>query len=343
MALAVRMAQHLAPNRDVRTSRERSLVTRVREYLPGPLTPLVQVPYRHLTGRGSRRLVEWRLRQRMRDPQTFNEKIHYKMAFDRRPILTTFADKISVRDYVSMTIGPQYLSTALAIAHDVADVPWSALPQEYVCKVNHASGGIVLAWADADPTVELPASATGIGWEHFTVHPDRADPERISRLCRHWLAQDYAWHPGMTVIEWAYQDIKRGVLIEELLRDQSGRLPKDYKFYTFNGKVRIIQVDTDRFGHATKDMLTTDWERIDVDWCRVPHSPVLPTPPPNLELMMQAAEALSGGIDFVRADFYDLGSRVVFGELTNYPACGFGHIAPHSMNLDWGRMWRLDS
>jgi len=45
---------------------------------------------------------------------------------------------------------------------------------------------------------------------------------------------------------------------------------------------------------------------------------VLP-PPPNLNTMVDYATTLAADLPFVRADFYDLVARVVFGELTWYP------------------------
>jgi hypothetical protein len=42
--------------------------------------------------------------------------------------------------------------------------------------------------------------------------------------------------------------------------------------------------------------------------------------------MISIAERLSDGVDFVRVDLYDLGDRVVFGELTNYPRQGWEYF-----------------
>ncbi|MBN9099980.1 MAG: hypothetical protein J0I49_17980 [Pseudonocardia sp.] len=38
--------------------------------------------------------------------------------------------------------------------------------------------------------------------------------------------------------------------------------------------------------------------------------------------MIQVAERLGAGTDFVRVDLYDIDGRVVFGELTSFPAGG---------------------
>ena len=42
--------------------------------------------------------------------------------------------------------------------------------------------------------------------------------------------------------------------------------------------------------------------------------------------MVRIAEALGAETDFVRVDLYDLGDRIVFGELTNTPNGGLTGI-----------------
>lgn len=269
-------------------------------------------------------------------PQTYNEKIRYKMAFDRRPLLTRVADKVAVRQYVAERIGERFLATAYAVADDPNHIDWAALPTEYVAKVNHSSGGMVLVWDGADPTRGLPADPSTVGWDRPQVHPDALDEERLVNLLSYWLAHDFAWFPGKGVIEWAYEDVQRKVLVEEFLRDADGLPPRDLKFTMVGGKVIWIQVDNDRFGHHSKDLMSTDWQRIPVEYNRVPVSAQPPARPRHLETMLDAAESLGAGFDFVRADFYELGDRIVFGEMTNYPACGNGNVSPSEFDELWG-------
>src|SRR5882724_2506707 len=42
-------------------------------------------------------------------PQTFNQKIFYKLIYDRRPLLITFADKLQAWEYVRRKIGGDVL------------------------------------------------------------------------------------------------------------------------------------------------------------------------------------------------------------------------------------------
>lgn len=46
--------------------------------------------------------------------------------------------------------------------------------------------------------------------------------------------------------------------------------------------------------------------------------------------------------DFVRVDLYDLGDRVVFGELTNYPGRAIPRFEPAALDLELGRHWRIE-
>jgi hypothetical protein len=55
------------------------------------------------------------LRKSAKNPRTFSEKILYKMAFDRRDSLTTFADKVAVRKYVQELTSREYLTDCYAV------------------------------------------------------------------------------------------------------------------------------------------------------------------------------------------------------------------------------------
>ena len=89
------------------------------------------------------------LRKSVSNPETFSEKIRYKMAFDRNRILSVWADKVVVRDYVSATIGPEYLSNIFGIFQNPEDISLTSLPNNFVIKPNHASGAVIIIWEGA--------------------------------------------------------------------------------------------------------------------------------------------------------------------------------------------------
>lgn len=124
------------------------------------------------------------------------------MLYDRRPLLTSLADKVVVRDHVRECAGPQYLSGLLAVGEQAQDIPWGDLPREYVIKVNHGSGGIVMVTSDAPMDARLPPIGSRTDWAEFRVRPEHADTERMADLCRYWLTLDYTWARGRSSIQW---------------------------------------------------------------------------------------------------------------------------------------------
>ena len=78
-----------------------------------------------------------------------------------------------------------------------------------------------------------------------------------------------------------------------------------------------------------------------MDWLRV--SPASadpdPQPPATLGQMVAAAETLARDFDFVRADFYEVDGRPLFGELTFYPGSGLERVEPAALDEIMGRLW----
>ena len=73
-------------------------------------------------------------------PETFNEKIVYRILFDRRSILTQLADKAAVRSYVESRLGSEILPKSHYLTTNPATIPFDELPDSFVVKPTHASG-----------------------------------------------------------------------------------------------------------------------------------------------------------------------------------------------------------
>ena len=65
----------------------------------------IRFAYLFISGRTSLRRQEQKLSKLKDTKGQFNLKIQYKMAHDRNPMLTLYADKSKVRDFVSEKIG----------------------------------------------------------------------------------------------------------------------------------------------------------------------------------------------------------------------------------------------
>lgn len=269
-------------------------------------------------------------------PETFTEKLLHKMAHDRRPLLRTFADKVAVRDFVTERVGAEALPALHGVYDDVADLDFDALPREFVLKAAHGSGAVAVVWEGAARGVRPTADqAPAWAWRD-ELHPDDLDREQLARLAAGWL--DLSYELTYRRPEWAYSGLPRRLLAEEVLIDADGRLPADYKLYMMHGRCTVVDAHYSRFSDHRGELRSPDWVPVPGQFLdRGPMVTQIPRPA-NLDRMVTIAEALSRDVDFVRVDLYDLGDRVVFGELTSYPAAAAG---PYSPGLDalLGRGW----
>ncbi len=271
----------------------------------------------------------WWADMRFRRPITYNELIRQRKAMDRRPLLTTFADKVAVRDYVARAVGADVLPECYAVVDDPALIDRSALPREFVVKASHGSGGVWLVTEQAP--LDGPQPQPGTGWTHHVTHPDVLDWELLVIMCRQWLAQNF----GQSAMEWAYLNVPPRIIVEEFL---GPAIPNDYKFQVFHGVPRLVGVDTGRYGEHRRTYFTPTWEPLDLE-IECPRSELEIPRPSSLDRMLEIASRLGEEVDFVRVDLYDVDGRVVFGELTNYPGSGVTKLTPHTYDLELGRWW----
>lgn len=245
-------------------------------------------------------------------PGTLNEKILRKMLFDRDKKLTLFADKLLVRDLVKARLGNDSCLTGLyGVVEETSAIRDLRLPERFVMKPTHLSGEIKIVR-------DIKAIAPG----------------ELEKLAGIWLARNYY----DDCYEWAYKDIRPRVIFEELL-ESGGKVPDDWKFYCFNGEPRFIQVDRDRFtGHRMNFYdLGLNMLSVVLEYGNFQEALLKPE---NFERMLEMARKLSSGTDFLRVDLYNIGGRVIFGELTNYPGAGMEKFEPASWDAKFGSYWK---
>ena len=244
-------------------------------------------------------------------PKTFNEKVLHRMLFDRRPIWAQLQDKYAVREYVKGRIGEQVLPRLYWVTTTPEDIPFGALPDRYVVKPTHASGYIVLV-------------------------PDkvRLNQQELVETCHRWLRENYFDR----FREWHYKHIVPRIVIEEYIDDGTGTVPTDYKLHVFGGRVEIISVMRARFQNMRNTLLRRPWTKLDIlrGLEQIEEDPV---PPPHLETMIEYAEILAKGLDYLRVDLYDTMNKVYFGELTPTPGAGAQPFQPREFDHVMGRLW----
>lgn len=248
------------------------------------------------------------------NPVRLSEKIQYLKLYERTILRKRVADRIKVRDFVNKRVGEEHLIPLIAVFKKLTRSEWETLPGKFVLKASHGSGFIRIV---KDKTVE-----------NF---------EEILAETEQWLSTDY-YEFGR---EWVYKGLERLLIVEEMLQDDSGNVPSDYKFYCFNGEVKLIQVDVDRFQGQKRYLFNRSYELFDA-MIYHPAGENVPDKPRELDDAIRIAEKLSKEFNFIRVDLYLLDGRVYFGEMTNYPANGFQVFKPESFEIEMGKHLNLD-
>ncbi|MEV3903877.1 ATP-grasp fold amidoligase family protein [Mycobacterium sp. NPDC050551] len=294
--------------------------------------------------RSERQGVRWRERSRLvravrlwrtRNPQTFREKVRYKMLRDHRALVVTFADKAAVRDHVASIVGERYLPRVYAIVDDPTALWDVDLPDTYVVKPTHGSGAAIVVSGSAPAEARLPSEPGS--WVYCHVRPEVAPREHVVLIAQGWVSQLYGQGPNR---EWVYGQIVRRIIVEEMLAGADGAIPDDYKFFVFHGRCAFVQVDVGRFGSRTMDFFRPDWQHLPLRG-GPPWAHPEPAAPGCLAQMIELSERLGAGTDFVRVDLYEVDGRIVFGELTSFPAGGDSPFDPKSFDLEFGRPWTV--
>ncbi len=246
-------------------------------------------------------------------PTTFNEKVIWRMLFDRRPIWTRLQDKYALRGYVKERLGEDILPKLYWVTQDPSDIPLADLPRQFVVKPTHGSGWVRLV-------------------------PDKVclDAQELIATCRSWLAQNY-YHVER---EWAYKHIEPRIVVEEFVSDSTGKYPIDYKIYVFGGRARLIQIDTARFEDHRRDIYDVSWTKTGAT-SEYQNADRTLERPAHLQQMVACAEAIGDGLDFIRVDFYDTKDRLYLGELTTTPGGGMNTWGPVEFTRYMGGLWKL--
>lgn len=248
---------------------------------------------------------------RLDAPERFTEHVYAQKIRGDHRAFALLSDKVRVKEHVARVIGSSFVVPTLW--HGARLPPREARdwPLPFVLKANHGS--------------KMNALVRG---------PDDRDWDRLEAQAERWMARGW---PASMLEEW-YNAIDRQLLVEPLL-DNGGKDLPDYKVFVFSGRAAFVQVDADRFGHHTRAFHGRDWEPLGLELAfPLPVEP--PLQPRHLEAILDAAERLGRGFEFVRVDFYDLPDGPRFGEMTFAPGCGMQAFGPDGQDAAVGAMWR---
>jgi len=247
-------------------------------------------------------------------PRRFSEKVWSRMLHDRDPKLTELSDKLRVRDYVASKVGPDYLIQMLWSGENPEQIPLDQLPSKFVIKATH-----------------------GCGYNILVRDKEQINPEKMKLQLTEWLRTNYC-NDYLLGVEWGYKYVKPSIILESFI-DENGKAPVDYKFYCFSGRVEFLTLHFDRFEeHKTRTFdrkfkpheFTYHFGQWNGECQR----------PPNFEAMIQLAESLAEGFDFMRVDLYSTKNRIYFSEFTPYPGGVSTKFLPARQDYALGEKWK---
>ncbi len=249
------------------------------------------------------------------NPVTFNEKLQWLKIHDKNPQYSKMVDKYETKTYTAEIIGKKYIIPTLGIYDRFEDIDFEKLPNQFVIKCTHDSGGVLIC-KDKN---------------RFNVKDAR---KKVNKS----LKRDF-YNCGR---EWPYKNVKPRIIIEEYIIDKSINELQDYKFFCFNGKTKFFKIDFNRFIEHHANYYDTNCKLLPFGekTCLPDYNKKIEIPS-NIYKMIELAERLSKDIPFVRVDFYNVNGQILFGEMTFYPAAGFGKFEPEEWDRKLGDMLDL--
>lgn len=259
-----------------------------------------------------RRTYRWHLKKELNleSPAAYTEKLQWLKLYDHRPEYTKMVDKYEAKQYVAQRIGSEYVIPLLGVWECAEDINFDSLPEKFVLKTTHDSGGIVIC----KNKQELNIAAA-------------------RKKLRHFLKREYYRYNR----EWPYLHVKHRIIAEQYMEDQHHGELRDYKFFTFGGEPKVLFIVQ---GRGEGQRIYADC--FDMAFNHLPFSinhPMAPVPPERpacFEEMKRLAALLSEGTPQLRVDFYEADGRVYFGEMTFFHCSGLAGFHPAKWDQIFG-------
>ena len=231
----------------------------------------------------------------LKTPKTYTEKMQWNKLYNRNPLYTVLADKIAVKEYIANTIGASYVIPTLKVWSNADEINLIDLPEKFILKCNHDSHS-----------------------KHICTDKKCFDLESVKRDLNLHLQNNAFWYGR----EWSYKNIVPCVFAEELLEPPNGDLI-DYKVMCFDGKAKLIMMNSNRFGKGglKEAIYDLEWNKTDITQGYPSNQDY--EKPDNFQEMIELSELLSKTINLVRVDWYSFSGKLYFGEFTFYDGSGF--------------------
>ena len=246
-------------------------------------------------------------------PRSFNEKLLWRKVFDRDPRYGPMTDKLAARDIVRAVV-PEVATPEIFWSGDTPeDLPPEILQQPCVLKTNRGSGWNMFNW-----------TANHLTWSEVVSY----FKSKSKRVYGHRLG------------EWTYGMFKQKFYAEELFVDPDGRVPDDFNFHIFAGRVLTITLIHDRFGDRAHASLNRDLSSTDSVWELYRVYDEVQAEAIHYK-MIEIAERLAVGTDYIRVDLFCHNDKIYFREFTFFPGSGLSKRNMGEGELERNTVWDL--
>ena len=251
----------------------------------------------------------------LKNPKTFNEKLQWLKLYNRKDIYSKMVDKYESKELIAKKVGEKYIVKTYGIYNCFDDIDFNKLPNKFVLKCTHDSGGLVIVKDKKELNIDT-----------------------VKKKIKDSLKTNYYKHGR----EWPYKNVKPRIIAEELLENKDGSELVEYNYFCFNGIPKIVMTC---FGDKDKNRYNTFY---DLDFNKLPFkcsyqsSDIIEEKPDSFDEMVELSKILSKDIPFLRVDFYLVNNKVKIGELTFFHWSGFGKFSPKEWDLKLGEMLELN-
>lgn len=249
----------------------------------------------------------------LKEPKYYGEKIQWIKLYGRVERFTHLVDKYLVRNYIAKKIGKEYLPKLYKTYKNADEINYDELPDKFVLKLNNGSGGNIIC---RDKSL--------------------LDKELSNKKLNKLMKEKYYKYTK----ELQYKNVNTMIICEEYLENRKGSLIQ-YNLHCFNGKVKFIEVHTDKFNGYKENYYYPDWSEAKFRGKLEARAKYLEKPK-NLEKLIELGEKLAYGFPYVRVDFNAVDDRLYFGELTFTPESGTEGFYPIEQDIEIAKMIDLD-
>lgn len=247
----------------------------------------------------------------LKHPSTFNEKIQWLKLHDRKNIYSKMVDKHEAKQIIASIVGEEYVIPSYGVWDKFDDIDFDLLPDCFVLKTTHDCGGVIIC-----------------------RDKNTFDKNEARKFLNKHLKFQY-FYEGR---EWPYKNVPPRIIAEAYMENSSTKDLKDYKFFTFDGKAKVLFIASERQNENEE----TKFDFYDMEFNHLPIKNGHPNSekefeiPENFSLMKELAEKLSKDIPHLRVDFYEVNGKVYVGELTFSHYSGFVPFDPPKWDMIFG-------